>query len=667
MCLLFVKNYYIGINNTQQRLFMKKSLISLLFLVVTMSLHAQETLDKIHQKINNANHDTTRVIALTDLMRYYLVNNPDSFTHYNSIARELATKIKYEKGIALVGEIESVNYENVGDYTNASKLLNQSLQSYYRVDYTKGIARVYNRLGVIEAKQTNYKVATNYFLRSLVIHEKNKDTAGIVQSYIRLGLVNMYLENINKAKYFFNTALEFNKNNLDAEIAIYNNLGTLYGRIDDLKNASKYLELARIKTEKQSSNSSNAFLYINLGNVYYQLKDLKRAEQNYNKALTLALKFNILEDQARVYYNMALLYDKDEIDKNIDLIKKAVKIANQLNDYNMKAEMNEQLYKSYELKGDYKSAFNAFKAFHEASDSLVSDERRKDVELIQADFEISKSKAEIKELAFLYNQKKFRNIIYIVLILASLIIIVILLYGSRQRKKLNNQLLDSIHVREKLLSIIAHDLKSPINSVVGIIDLFEMGNLDEKDKSNLLTILRKHILLTNDTLDTILKWGQTQLKGITVNKVKLNLNSLINKNIDLLSLTAKQKSINLINNSNFDAYIEFDEDQLNFILRNLISNAIKFSKRKSDIILTMVNEDKYLKVSIKDTGLGMDKKVLDSLFTNKQIVNYGTDNEKGGGLGLTLCKEFVEANNGKIEVESEVNIGSTFNVYIPIF
>lgn len=645
---------------------MKKSLLSLLFLVISFCIYAQKDVNKFYQNYINAKHDTSRVLALNDLLKYYIVNNPDSFTHYNLIAKELATKIKYEKGIALINEVESLNYENSGDYETAIKMLKKSLNTYYKINYTSGISNTYNKLGVIEAKQSNYKVAMNYFLRGLVINEKNKDTAGIVQSYIRLGLVNMYLDNTKKAECFFNTALKLNKNNVEAEVAIYNNFGTLYGRNDDLKNAIKYLELARLTTEKQQHSAANDFLYINLGNVYYQLNNNKLAEQNYKKALQIAKQFNIKEGEARAYYNMALLYNETDVDKNIDLIQQALKIANQLNDYTMKEEFYGQLLKSYEKIGDYKSAFNAFKAYYEASDSLASDERKKDVELLQADFEVSKSKAEIKELEFLYKQKEFRNIIYIVLILAAIIIIVILMYGSNQRKKLNNQLVESIRIREKLLSIIAHDLKSPINNVAGIIDLYEMGGLEEKDKNDLLSTLKKHVLITTETLDTILKWGQTQLRGITVNKVKINLTKLIDKNIELLNLSAKQKSINLVNNLNFQDEISFDEDHMNFIFRNLIANAIKFSKINSDIEISSKRIDNYLRVSVKDSGVGMDQRVLDSLFTNNQIVNYGTQNEKGSGLGLTLCKEFVEANNGKIEVESQLNIGSTFHVYIPI-
>lgn len=655
------------INNTQQPYNMRKSLLSLLFLVIIINAFAQQDINNIQLKLKNAKHDTSRVEVLRDIMKYYVTNDPDSFAHYSEIAKELANKIQYPKGIAMIKELDAINFENVGDYENATKLLKQSLETYYHVNHTKGIANVFNRLGVIEAKQSNYKVALNHFLRSLVINEKNKDTAGIVQNYIRLGLVNVYLGNSNKAKYFFNTALELNAGkNLDAEISIYNNFGTLYGRIRDFKSASKYLELAKIKIEKQQHSAANDFLYINLGNVYYQLNNKKLAEQNYKKALQIAKQFNILEGEARAYFNMALLYGESDVDKTIELINQAIEIADKLNNYSMKEEMYDELYKSYEMKGDYRSAFDALKKFHAISDSLASDERKKDVELLQADFEVSKSKAELKELEFLYKQKEFRNIIYIVLILAAIIIIVILMYGSNQRKKLNNKLLESIHIREKLLSIIAHDLKSPINNVAGIIDLYEMGGLEEKDKNDLLSTLKKHVLITTETLDTILKWGQTQLRGITVNKVKINLTKLIDKNIELLNLSAKQKSINLVNNLNFQDEISFDEDHMNFIFRNLIANAIKFSKINSDIEISSKRIDNYLRVSVKDSGVGMDQRVLDSLFTNNQIVNYGTQNEKGSGLGLTLCKEFVEANNGKIEVESQLNIGSTFHVYIPI-
>lgn len=646
---------------------MKKILLCLLFIVTLTCAYAQNDLQRLENNLNKAKDDTTRVLVYRDLMKYYIYNNPDSSEIYRNKAKELALKINFEKGVALIEVLEAINYETAGNFIEATKLLKKSLETFYHLNYYKGIASAYNQLGVIEAKQSNYKIATNYFLRALTIYERTKDTLGVVQSYLKLGVVNIYIQNFNKSLYFFNTALKLNNGkSTDAELNIYNNIATVYGQQRDFKNAIKYLELAIQKTEKYGGNRANPHVYLNLGNAYFQLKDKKEARKNYEIALELCKEFNIVEDEARVYFNMALLFDDNEVDKTIDMINKALVIAKKLNHVNMQEEMYDELYKSYEMKGDFKSAYNALKEYHVIKDSLFSDERRKDVELLQADYEISKSKADVKELEYQYKQKEFRNIIYIVLIAASIIIIIIIAIGSNHRKKLNNQLVHSLHVREKLLSIIAHDLKSPINNVISIVDLFESGGLDEKEKNNLLSTLKKHVLITLDTLETILKWGQSQLLGINVHKIQLRINDVINKNIELLKLSAKQKSITLINNSGYQSNVVFDEDHINFIIRNLIANAIKFSKNNSEIIIDSEKIDHYLRVSITDSGIGMDQKIIESLFTNDQVVMYGTDNEKGSGLGLLLCKEFIEANDGKIEVKSELNVGSTFYIYIPI-
>lgn len=646
---------------------MRRILICLLLLVAVTFAYAQNELKRLEINLQKAKDDTTRVLVYRDLMKYYIYNNPDSSEFFRLKAKELAQEIKFEKGIALVEILEAINYETAGDFKEASKLLKRSLETFYHYNFYKGIASAYNQLGVIEAKQSNYKVATNYFLRALTIYERTKDTPGVVQSYLKLGVVNIYIQNYNKSLFFLNTALKLNDGkSFDAELNIYNNIATVYGQQRDFKNAIKYLELAKNKTEKYGGNKANPHIYLNLGNAYSQLKNKKLARENYEIALSLCKEFNIVEDEARVYFNMALLFDDNELDKTIDMINRALVIAKKLNHVNMQEEMYDELYKSYEMKGDYKSAYKALKEYHVIKDSLFSDERKKDVELIQAEYEISKSKADVKELEFQYKQKEFRNIMYIILIVASLIIIVIIARASIHRKKLNNELVHSVHVREKLLSIIAHDLKSPINNVIGIVDLFETGTLDDKEKNNLLITLKKHVLITLDTLETMLKWGQTQLRGINVHKIHINIDSVINKNIELSKLTAKQKSISLINNSTYKSDIVFDEDHLNFIIRNLIANAIKFSKNNSQIIIDSEKIDHYLRVSIKDTGIGMDQKIIESLFTNDQVVKYGTENEKGSGLGLLLCKEFIEANEGKIEVVSQLNIGSTFYIYLPL-
>ena len=646
---------------------MNKYLLSLLFVVTFSTVFAQNEFNRLQVNLKKATEDTTRVLVYRDLMKYYLYNNTDSSNLYKIKAKELAQKINYKKGLALIDILDAINYENKGEFEEAKKLLQNSLEIFYHEDYYKGVATTYNQLGVIEAKQSNYKIATNYFLRALTIYERYNDTLGIVQSYLKLGVVNIYIQNFKKSLYFFNTALKLNKGkSLDAELNIYNNISTVYGQQRDFKNAIKYLELAKSKAEIYGGNRANPHVYLNLGNAYSQLKNKKLAKENYLIALEICKEFHLLEDEGRVYFNMALLFEDSEVDKTIEMIEKALAIAIELKNINMQEEMYDELYKSYEMKGDFKSAYKALKEYHLIKDSLFSDERRKDVELLQADYEISKSKAEVKELEFLYKQKEFRNIIYILLIVASVIIIVIIAIGSNQRKKLNNQLVQSLHIREKLLSIISHDLRSPVNNVISIVDLFETGTLDEAEKKELLSTLKKHVIVTLDTLDTILKWGQTQLRGVTINKIKLDINNTINKNIDLLFLSAKQKSIKLINKSDESIEVTFDDDHLNFILRNLISNAIKFSKANSEINIEAQRVDNYLRVSVSDSGMGMDQNTINSLFTNNQVVKYGTENERGSGLGLLLCKEFVEANNGKIEVKSELNVGSVIYIYIPI-
>lgn len=238
-----------------------------------------------------------------------------------------------------------------------------------------------------------------------------------------------------------------------------------------------------------------------------------------------------------------------------------------------------------------------------------------------------------------------------------------------------NTILEEINAtKDKFLNIIAHDLINPFNILIGfselLVESFDEGDDIDEQKSYARNI-HQNINKTYRLLENLLLWARSQKNAIEFNLAEENLYLLSEEVIDVLKPAAEKKSINIINHIHEKATVRADRNMLSTMLRNLLSNAIKFTPRDGKILLivnTVIESDRnrYVKISIKDSGRGMSQEMRASLFSlSKSISTKGTENEEGTGLGLILCKEFAEKHGGEIHVESEPGKGSNFVVSLP--
>jgi len=225
--------------------------------------------------------------------------------------------------------------------------------------------------------------------------------------------------------------------------------------------------------------------------------------------------------------------------------------------------------------------------------------------------------------------------------------------------------------KDKFFSIIAHDLKGPFSGFLGLSKILsqDLSMLTSEDIQEIAKDMHESAEHLFRLLENLLEWSRVQRKTISYNPEKLNIDEIVKLNINLLITNAKQKNIKIINNVDKNYYAFADINSVNTILRNLISNAIKFTNSDGKIIVSsIIREDSNIIISVKDSGIGIPKHISKKLFRiDSHYSSEGTNKEKGTGLGLILCKELVEMNKGNIWLESEPGIGSTFFFTLPLF
>ena len=258
----------------------------------------------------------------------------------------------------------------------------------------------------------------------------------------------------------------------------------------------------------------------------------------------------------------------------------------------------------------------------------------------------------------------------------NIIAAIVLFYDITHQKQMEHQLkenetyLRNINkTKDKFFSIITHDLRTPFNSILGFSSLIEK-NIEIEDYNivkQYSKVIQKSAQGTIDLLTNLIEWSKTQSDRIELHPEIQELKILISNVIELLQFSAIQKNIDISFIKSVSVITSIDKAMFNTIIRNIVSNAIKFTHTGGKISVCLEKKNNKCYISISDNGIGIKKDNLDKLFKiEESISTLGTENESGSGLGLILCKEFINIHGGEISVESIYGKGSTFTIILPI-
>lgn len=633
----------------------------------------QKKADSLAALLNSA-EGKEKVDILNSIADIYQFIDTHEAIKYAQKAVELAENTGYEKGLASAYGSLGYAYINL-DNNRAIQYTNKALQIRRSINDKAGIATSLNVLGVLKYYEGDYLASIEYHLDAVMRREKIGNDIRTATSYNNIALVNIKLGNYDEALDYLHKALKIRiaTNNKRAIGIIKTNIGEIQALKGNSNQAlATFRETLKINREL-GNHKSVANSFQNIASVYSTLKEFSTAIQYYDSSLFI---YDFLDEKngvANAENGLGEIYkDINLCDSAIIHANRALEYSNQINSQSNKIRALETLFKCYKEKNNYKKAFEYLNMHKEASDNLKNDDKLKKLAKIELDYKLAEIKKKQEEEL---NRQRFYIYLLILALLFGIIILIVLTRSSKNKKlanvklnELNKQLNEVNAAKDKFISIIAHDLRGPYQTTLGLGQVLESDfkGLDESDKKSAISNLNASLHNQYNLLNDILHWAELQGGRFILKSEPVNLHGLADYVFSLLKISADKKNIKLINSIDANIIVPADKNMIYLVLRNLISNSIKFTNRNGKVTLSSSIHENEIHITVKDNGVGIAENYIDNLFKiDSLFTSKGTLNEEGSGLGLNLCKEIIEKHGGKIWVESSVNKGSKFIFSLP--
>ncbi len=541
---------------------------------------------------------------------------------------------------------KGIVYEMKGEYDDALSYFILTQNKFKELNNSEGHCSSIKKVADVFYDLKDYDQALNLYFQCIDKCRSPKSQKNLTECYLKVASIYINRLKLDEAYDFINKYVSIKENKSDTIGIIKGKIcqGTYYARKNNFHRALILYHDAIHMLEENSDISLEGKVLIAISDLYVKSNDLMQAKSYAQKALV---------------------------------------ISSTLDEKEMKVSCFRIFSDLYESMGDYRSALFYKNKYTSLKDSLLNVQTIAALRKYAGEGELNKHRKVIEELEqenlslnYYWLKEKNKKVLLLVstLLLLVFTIVLLLLFRAKNKAqkdlKLKNKELERLNAtKDKFFSIIAHDLKSPFNSLMGF---SEMLSLHAESKSH-VDILESSKIIHNSTrklyslVDTLLQWSRTQLGTTEYKPEKLEVGIVSSNIVSILKINAEEKDIVISVDIDRSIVAWADKDLYSAVLRNLISNAIKFSRVGSVITVTAVVKKQFVEIAVRDTGVGITKENLDKIFNvDSNISTKGTFNEKGTGLGLVLCKEFVEINKGTIWAESQLEKGSTFKFTIPL-
>ncbi len=664
-----------------------------------------------YKKSLELRNKTSNILAISESVNniasvYRSLGKYDSAMVYLNKSLELREKIGNKNLIAYTLNNKGNLYWKTKEYDKALGAYLNSLEIRQSINDQEGIASTYNNIGTLYQNINNYEKALQYYKKSLNIKEKIGNQKEIAYTLHIIGNSYLHLKKYDKAlEYYQNSLLIRKKIGDNYYIAqSLHNIGLVHSNLENYDKALKYLQES-LRLRKLLGDYSGICASLNsIGNVHYNEKKYTKAINYFQKAIE-----NGKKHQNDFYISLCsrklgeIYITRGNYNKGISYLNYSLDKGHETNNKVLIKNALYELYKYFRKANSNKKALDYYIKYSMVKDSIEARNRNMKVVETLMNYELSKKQNEIDKFENQVNQlslekelrkvkiKKQKNFQYFLFVILFLIVILAFVIYKRYEfkkktnvllqekydviKKTNQKLIESEKklkeanaTKDKFFSIIAHDLRNPFNALYGLTDHIsqKIEKLSKNDLEQYFSLIHQSATKLLSLVENLLTWSRTQRGKIEYNPGKIDLKDVIQKEIEIQKLQASEKNIDIKGKYKHNSLGWADDKMIITVLRNLISNAIKFTHHEGEITIKTEEQNDFILINVIDNGTGISKENQTKLFRiDENYTKSGTQKEEGTGLGLILCKEFVEKNGGKIYVKSEPNKGSCFTFTIP--
>lgn len=588
-------------------------------------------------------------------------------------------------------------YTLLAKYDNALHYLNMALAINKKTGNEKELTDSYKNIGIVYFSQGQLSKALDYYYNGLFIAVKNNYTVLTAELYNNIGVILQTMEVYPNALDYYKKAVKIfeGTNNLHALGTLNENIGEVMLAQENYDQAIVYLNHANAIAKKQHDKDGLSSVYTDLGLCYAHKRQFEKAIRYMDTSIWIAVKYKIVYNQGYAMSGYATVYNmQKQYAKAYPYALKAESLALRLGNLSVRADAALELNKTLAGLGRIDEAYHYLNQYIDLKNSLKNNESIQ--KLTSYNYELSFSVKQRlaaqrqyeKDLLYQQNIRMSRltGLVFLILIIAMIVIACIYYVEKKKQQRINRLLkiknivvsdqrtdldaqahkLNELNIlKDRLISILAHDLRAPLSTLRGLFDLLQDESISHAELLEMIPPVIKKLDYTSDFLDTLLFWINSQMENFNRAVKDFSIRELINKESENLFEQAAQKDIRLIVDVEAGITGCADPDSVRIVIRNLITNAIKFCKEDDTIEISAQIKGDDILVCVKDTGMGMTTAQLKKLFKGKMDSRIGTHKESGTGMGLLFCKDLIEKCNGTIWANSKHGIGSEFAFTIP--
>jgi signal transduction histidine kinase len=625
---------------------MKKTIL-ILVVFATACAYAQPSryADSLLQLLEKEKTDSNRLKLYRQAGSYYMDNNAAKAISYFESAIELGRKINRPLAVANGYYDIGFCYLITGDYDRSLENYQQSVRHYEEMKDDRRLANAFMSIGNVYGENGDYKKTSEYFDKARVLIEKRKDSTQLASLYSERGNLFNREKQYDSGLIFLERALLISRQRGDSSFLANTlvNIGLNYKHLDKPQKALLYMDSAFIIYKKMPDMPPDMW-----GAFYNNLAATHAAAGRFNEAVN--------------HFNTSIMYAQKAGSPSIEM-------ENYRNLADMYGNMNNDRQQLLNLK-----------KYYTLKDSVFSADNKIRLTQLEADYQVEKSNALVsKKEAQIKQQRNQRNIFIVVTCAVAAILGGLTWFYSRIRR--NNKLLQERNteierqkealqnlnqVKDRLFSIISHDLRSPLISLHNYLGMSTNTSLDASQKEYFRQHTLQAVSQTSNMLDNLLAWANLQLKNTPANITPLELADQLQDAASSVAAQAQQKNIAIEVQPPATVALS-NEAVLQIVLRNLLTNAVKFSKPGGRVRLGATVQNNEVHIEIQDDGVGMPPEAVQNFLQKGQTDSTtGTGGEKGTGLGLFLVKELLEKTKGRMMLNSEQGRGTVFTVVLPV-